>query len=182
MFRSTYQKLWIFHSRRTPPLHFLHLCSRDSLVISKRKNDHETVSPRRSEWQNTTNEAPRKMSKGNYERYKFLTSVYFSFIRFERGESIVKSETNTRPFLLTTRPPPSLPRNDLKTFHLSTTVFFFGIIHKKGKKENEKKKKDKYRKDTRRGWRIKLWANFTCAFCDKKMVRNERERREIIWI
>lgn len=68
-------------------------------LFRSEKNDHETVSPRRSEWQNTTNEAPRKMSKGNYERYKFLTSVYFSFIRFERGESIVKSETNTRPFL-----------------------------------------------------------------------------------
>lgn len=73
--------------------------------------------------------APRKMSKGNYEWYKFLTSVYFSFIRFERGESIVKKKWDKHSAIFVNNStPPSLPRNDLKTFpfvHVRCRIFLW---------------------------------------------------------
>lgn len=141
--RSMYEKLWIFHSRRTRVSRhdrrcyiFYDICALAiHWLFQSEKNDHDTVSPRREasgkhdkrgSWTLPCQKSTGKTSKGNYERYKFLTSVYFSFMRFGRAESIVKSETNTRPFF---RQPLGVhllrsPRNDLKTFHLFIVACF----------------------------------------------------------
>lgn len=123
---------YIFYNARALAIHRL---------FRSEKHDRETVSPRRSGWWQirilvvelcpTT---PRKMSKGNYERYKFLTEC-LSFIHTLWTRWIDCKKWNKHIFVNNSHPP-SLPRNDLKNFSLvRCRIFLWNNSWKKREKE-----------------------------------------------